>query len=147
MNITEHFDLEAIDDVAIKLLKSFKTKTVLFYGEMGVGKTTLISALLKALGAKIKATSPTFSIVNEYEVKDDIVYHFDFYRIKNANEALDIGIEDYFYSGHWIFMEWPEKIEDFMPNEADILKLKLNKNGSRTLKLSVFNLISKINYK
>ncbi len=145
MNITEHFDLEAIDDVASKLLKSFKTKTVLFYGEMGVGKTTLISALLKALGAKVKATSPTFSIVNEYEVKDDIVYHFDFYRLKHANEALDIGLEDYLYSGHWIFMEWPDKIKDFMPNETDILHLKLNKNGSRTLKLSVYNEISKIN--
>ena len=145
MNITEHFDLEAIDDVASKLLKSFKTKTVLLYGEMGVGKTTLISALLKALGGKVKATSPTFSIVNEYEVKDDIVYHFDFYRLKHANEALDIGIEEYLYSGHWIFMEWPDKIKDFMPNETDILHLKLNKNGSRTLKLSVYNEISKIN--
>ena len=113
MNITEHFDLEAIDDVASKLLKSFKTKTVLLYGEMGVGKTTLISAFAKALGAKVKVTSPTFSIVNEYEVKDDIVYHFDFYRLKHANEALDIGLEDYLYSGHWIFMEWPEKIKDF----------------------------------
>ena len=145
MNITEHFDLEAIDDVAIKLLKSFKTKTVLLYGEMGVGKTTLISAFVKALGGKVKATSPTFSIVNEYEVKDDIVYHFDFYRLKHANEALDIGLEDYLYSGHWIFMEWPEKIKDFMPDETDILHLKLNKNGSRTLKLSVYNEISKIN--
>ncbi|MCF6294463.1 MAG: tRNA (adenosine(37)-N6)-threonylcarbamoyltransferase complex ATPase subunit type 1 TsaE [Flavobacteriaceae bacterium] len=145
MNKTEHFGLESIDDVASKLLKSFKTKTILFYGEMGVGKTTLISALVKALGGKVKATSPTFSIVNEYKVKDDIVYHFDFYRIENANEALDIGIEDYLYSGHWIFIEWPEKIRAFIPNEADVLQLKLNKNGSRALKLSVYNEISKIN--
>ena len=83
----EQFDLDTIDDIAIMLLKSFKSKTVLFYGNMGVGKTTLINALLKALGSKVKATSPTFSIVNEYEVKDDIVYHFDFYRIENANEG------------------------------------------------------------
>ena len=145
MSKTEHFGLESIDDVASKLLKSFKTKTILFYGEMGVGKTTLISALLKALDGKVKATSPTFSIVNEYVVKDDIVYHFDFYRIKNANEALDIGIEDYLYSGHWIFMEWPDKIKDFIPKEADILRLMLNKSGSRTLKLSVYKEISKIN--
>jgi tRNA threonylcarbamoyladenosine biosynthesis protein TsaE len=141
----EYFSLETIDDVANKLLKSFKTKTILFYGEMGVGKTTLISAFVKALGGKVKATSPTFSIVNEYKVKDGIVYHFDFYRLENANEALDIGIEDYLYSGHWIFMEWPDKIKDFIPNEADVLQLKLNKNGSRTLKWSVYNEISKIN--
>ena len=102
MNITEQFGLETIDDVANLLLKSFKSKTILFYGDMGVGKTTLIGALLKALGSKEKATSPTFSIVNEYEVKDDIVYHFDFYRIEDENEALDIGIEDYLYSGHWV---------------------------------------------
>ncbi len=145
MNRTEHFGIDTIDEIANLLLKNFKTKTILFYGEMGVGKTTLISALVKVLGGKVKATSPTFSIVNEYKVKDDIVYHFDFYRIENANEALDIGIEDYLYSGHWIFIEWPEKISDFIPNEADILQLKLNKNGSRTLKLSVYNEISKIN--
>ena len=141
----EQFDLDTIDDIANMLLKSFKSKTVLFQGEMGVGKTTLISALLKALGSKTKATSPTFSIVNEYEVKDDIVYHFDFYRIEDANEALDIGIEDYLYSGHWNFIEWPEKIDVFLPNEVDILQLKLNKNESRALKLSVYDEKPKIN--
>jgi len=140
----EQFDLDTIDDIAIMLLKSFKSRTVLFYGNMGVGKTTLINAILKALGSKVKATSPTFSIVNEYEVKDDIVYHFDFYRIEDANEALDIGIEDYFYSGYWNLIEWPEKIDVLLPNEVDILQLKQNKNGSRTLKLSVYNEKSKI---
>jgi len=140
----EQLDLDTIDDIAIMLLNSFKSKTVLFYGNMGVGKTTLINALLKALGSKVKATSPTFSIVNEYEVKDDIVYHFDFYRIEDVNEALDIGIEDYLYSGHWIFIEWPEKIDVLLPNEVDILRLKQNKNGSRTLKLSLYNEKSKI---
>lgn len=134
----EQFDLDTIDDIANMLLKRFKSKTVLFYGDMGVGKTTLISALLKALGSKVKATSPTFSIVNEYEVKDDIVYHFDFYRIEDANEALDIGIEDYLYSEHWNFIEWPDKIDFFLPNKVDILQLKQNKNDSRALELSVY---------
>ncbi len=138
MSKTEYFDLGTIDEVAKLLLKRFKTKTVLFYGDMGVGKTTLISALLKELGGKVKATSPTFSIANEYKVKDDIVYHFDLYRIEDAEEALDIGIEDYLYSGHWNFVEWPEKIDVFLPNEVDILHLKLQKNGSRALKLSVY---------
>ena len=134
---TERFYLNTIDEVAKSLLKSFKTKTVLFYGEMGVGKTTLISSLLKALGSEVKATSPTFSIVNEYKVKNDMVYHFDFYRIKNTEEVLDIGIEEYLYSKNWIFIEWPEKISEFLPNKTDVLDLKLNTDGSRTLILSV----------
>jgi len=133
----ERFDLNNIDEVAKSLLKSFETKTVLFYGEMGVGKTTLISALLKALGSEEKATSPTFSIVNEYKIKDDIVYHFDFYRIKNIEEVLDIGIEEYLYSNKWIFIEWPDKIDVLLPNKTNILHLKLNNDGSRTLNLSV----------
>ncbi len=145
MNKTVHFGLDTINDVANLLLKRFNSKTILFYGDMGVGKTTLISALLKALGGKVKATSPTFSIVNEYKVKDDIVYHFDFYRIEDVEEALDIGIEDYLYSGYWNFVEWPDRISDFLPNEADILHLKRNKDGSRTLKWSVHGEKSKIN--
>ncbi|MEZ4796644.1 MAG: tRNA (adenosine(37)-N6)-threonylcarbamoyltransferase complex ATPase subunit type 1 TsaE [Flavobacteriaceae bacterium] len=137
MTIELSFDLNSIDDVAKTLLQKVTTKTILFYGEMGAGKTTLIQALVKQLGGK-QATSPTFSIVNEYEVEHDIVYHFDFYRINNVSEAYDIGIEDYFYSGHWVFIEWPEKIAEILPFETDISYIKLNKNGFRTLKLKVF---------
>ena len=97
------YSLGDIDKVARKLLEESKTKIILFKGEMGSGKTTLISAMVKILGGDSKASSPTFSIVNEYKVKSDIVYHFDLYRIKNHTEALDIGIEDYFYSGNWNF--------------------------------------------
>jgi tRNA threonylcarbamoyladenosine biosynthesis protein TsaE len=138
MNEIESFSLDEIDDVAKKLLKNVRSKTILFYGEMGVGKTTLISALVKALGGSVKATSPTFSIVNEYKVKDDIVYHFDFYRMNDVEEVFDIGIEDYLYSENWNFIEWPEKIDVFLPNGVDILKLIRLKNGSRRLKMSVF---------
>ena len=138
MNEIESFSLDEIDDVAKKLLKNVRSKTILFYGEMGVGKTTLISALVKALGGSVKATSPTFSIVNEYKVKDDIVYHFDFYRMNDVGEVFDIGIEDYLYSENWNFIEWPEKIDPFLPKGADILKLNRLKNGSRRLKMSVF---------
>jgi tRNA threonylcarbamoyladenosine biosynthesis protein TsaE len=138
MAIELSFDLDSIDDIAESLLEKVTTKTVLFYGEMGVGKTTLIQALVKKLGGK-HVTSPTFSIVNEYEVDNDIVYHFDFYRIRNEEEAYDIGIEDYFYSGHWVFIEWPEKIAEILPNESDISYLKLNKDGSRTLKFQGFD--------
>ena len=137
MTIELSFDLNSIEEIADLLLKKVKTKTILFYGEMGVGKTTLIRALVRQLGGN-HVTSPTFSIVNEYEVTDDIVYHFDFYRIEDENEAYDIGIEDYFYSGHWNFIEWPEKIKGILPNEADISYINLSNNNSRTIKLDVF---------
>ncbi|PTM06275.1 MAG: tRNA (adenosine(37)-N6)-threonylcarbamoyltransferase complex ATPase subunit type 1 TsaE, partial [Bacteroidetes bacterium] len=102
MTLELSFDLNSIEDIAKTLLDKVTTKTMLFYGEMGVGKTTLIQALVRELGGH-KVTSPTFSIVNEYEVNNDIVYHFDFYRVDDESEAYDIGIEDYLYSGHWIF--------------------------------------------
>ena len=105
---------------------------------MGVGKTTFINAMVNVLGGKEKASSPTFSLVNEYKVTNDIVYHFDFYRIHSEEEALDVGIEDYFYSGNRNFIEWPEKIRKVLPNEADILELKLLKNEERHLNLQVF---------
>ena len=138
MQLKKVFDIQSIDEVAKELLANVKHKTILFYGDMGAGKTTLISALVKALGGLDDVSSPTFSIVNEYEVTNDKVYHFDFYRIDNVTEVLDIGIEDYFYSGHWIFIEWPEKIEEILPLEADISYIKMNKDGSRTLELGVF---------
>ena len=133
MKLTREFDIEAIDDVAREVLKKTNSKVILFYGEMGVGKTTLISALAKALGGNDDASSPTFSIVNEYKVEDDTVYHFDFYRIKDVYEAFDIGVEDYFDSGNWIFIEWPEKIDDILPENSNILRLTLCENGLRKL--------------
>ena len=92
-------------------------KIVLFNGDMGVGKTTLVSYLLKYVGVNDSISSPTYSIVNEYHNNSgEIYYHFDFYRIKNLDEAMDIGTEDYFYSGHTCFIEWPKKIEQLIPD-------------------------------
>jgi tRNA threonylcarbamoyladenosine biosynthesis protein TsaE len=139
MNFSVNFSIDEIDDVARSVLEQADCKVILFYGEMGVGKTTLIKALVNALGGTAKVTSPTFSIVNEYEVDDDLVYHFDFYRLENDYEVLDIGIEDYFYSGHWVFVEWPAKIDVFLPKEAIKLHLKLIKSGSRALDLEFVN--------
>jgi len=127
------YSLKDIDKIARKLLEESKTKTILFKGEMGSGKTTLISAMVKILGGESKVSSPTFSIVNEYKVKSDIVYHFDFYRIKNQIEALDIGIEDYFYSGNWSFVEWPDKIKPLLPNNTTTVKLSILSNQEREL--------------
>lgn len=134
-----NFSVNDIDSVAKTVLKTLKTKTILFYGDMGVGKTTFISALVNALGGEDKTSSPTFSLVNEYEVRNDMVYHFDFYRIEDEQDLLNIGIEDYFYSGHWNFIEWPDKISNNLPFEADVISLKLKENNLRTLKLTVFN--------
>lgn len=102
---------------------------------MGVGKTTLIKALVKALGSDDVVTSPTFSIVNEYKIFKESIFHFDFYRIENEEEALNFGIEDYLHSDSWIFMEWFEKIPHLLPKNNNVIVLKLNKDGSRTLKL------------
>ena len=90
-------------------------KIFLFYGDMGAGKTTFIKALCQELGVADEVTSPTFSIVNEYAGTNANVYHFDFYRLKNQDEALDMGYEEYFYSGDYCLIEWPEKIPDLLP--------------------------------
>ncbi len=140
MQMKTDFDIVTIDKTAKMLLENVTTKTVLFYGDMGVGKTTLIKAIVKALGGKDKVTSPTFSLVNEYEVTNDKVYHFDLYRIEDEVEVFDIGIEDYLYSGHWVFIEWPDIIAENLPIPTDISYIKMNKDGSRTLEMSVSNI-------
>ena len=141
--MTIDFDIEQIDEAANQLLESVNSKIILFYGEMGVGKTTLISALVKQLGGDSEVSSPTFSIVNEYIVDNDKVYHFDFYRIEDEYEALDIGVEDYFESGHWIFIEWPDKIKKILPLNSEFSYIKVNKNGSRSLILDENRAINK----
>ncbi len=134
--IKHTYILEDLPEVATFILNNVETKSVLFYGAMGVGKTTLIKALAQKLQVKDTISSPTFSIVNEYEAADDLLYHFDFYRIENEEEALDIGVEEYFDSGKWVFVEWPERIATILPEKADRIYLSNNKNGSRTLKIN-----------
>ena len=109
--------LEELKDATEQLISfSGSEKIYLFYGEMGAGKTTLIKSLCESLGTKESVTSPTFSIVNEYQGESAKIYHFDFYRLKNQSEALDLGYEEYFYSGNYCFIEWPEKIPDLLPD-------------------------------
>jgi tRNA threonylcarbamoyladenosine biosynthesis protein TsaE len=109
----------------------------LFYGDMGAGKTTLIKSLCKALGSTDNITSPTFSIVNEYAGPNKI-YHFDFYRLKTQTEALDIGCEEYFYSGNYCFIEWPEKIPDLLPDHYVKIQIAVLDDGSRQITLTRF---------
>ena len=128
-----------ITDVAKKLIQEVPSKVLCFHGEMGAGKTTLIKAIVRLLGAVDEANSPTFGIVNEYQAINEevLAYHFDFYRLNDENEALDLGIEDYFNSNAWLFMEWPEKIAAILPVErVDIYIEVLNPN---TRKLSFDN--------
>jgi tRNA threonylcarbamoyladenosine biosynthesis protein TsaE len=127
--------LSEIDSVAREILKTSKSKTLLFYGEMGAGKTTLIKSLVKALGAEDIASSPTFSLVNEYASENGPIYHFDFYRIEDETEALDMGIEDYLSAPAWKFIEWPQKIEKFLEEEVQKVEISTLEKGLRKLKL------------
>ena len=134
--MTKTYTLSQIPTIAKEILSSAKYKTLLFYGEMGTGKTTLIKELVKQLGVTEVVNSPTFSLVNEYiSPKGETIYHFDFYRIENENEAYDIGIEEYFYSNHWCFVEWPEKVENLLPLDSVSIHLISTKNGSRNIKI------------
>ncbi len=124
-----------ISKVAEQILTASASKTFIFYGNMGVGKTTLIKEIAKQLGAdEASSSSPSFSIVNEYKIPTGSIYHFDFYRIENIEEAYDIGVEDYFYNGDYIFIEWPEKVNGILPENANKININGNTNGSRTLK-------------
>ncbi len=131
------FTLDELELVAQKVIDQQPSKVILFHGEMGVGKTTLIKQLCKTLGVSSATSSPTFSLVNEYETIDNqVVYHFDFYRLKYEMEALDMGADDYFYSGNWCFIEWAEKIPSLIPDEHAVVTIELGENGKRHLTLT-----------
>jgi len=111
-------------------------KIFLFHGDMGAGKTTLIKELCKALGVTDNVTSPTFSIVNEYTIPTGKIYHFDFYRLKKQTEALDMGCEEYFYSGDYCFIEWPTMIPDLLPDEHLDITIKVTSGTEREIYIS-----------
>lgn len=129
------YTLQDLPRIAGDILDQIPNKTILFYGDMGVGKTTLIKELAQQLGAEDPVSSPTFSLVNEYALPQDKLYHFDFYRLEDVAEAYDMGVEEYLDSGHWNFIEWPDKITDLLPLAHTVIALTKNKNGSRTLNL------------
>ena len=131
-------DRKHIHSAVRKLLdESDGRKIIAFYGTMGAGKTTIIKALCEALGATDIATSPTFTLVNEYKTgSGESLYHFDFYRIRKTEEVFDFGIEEYFDSGSYCFMEWPELIEDILPEETLKIHIEVTDDEQRILHLT-----------
>lgn len=126
-----------IQEAAKTFISAMDDNTVFaFYGKMGVGKTTFIKAVCEELGVTDVVNSPTFAIVNEYrsDTTGELIYHFDFYRIKKTEEVYDMGYEDYFYSGALCFIEWPELIDELLPGDAMKICIEEREDGSRILK-------------
>jgi tRNA threonylcarbamoyladenosine biosynthesis protein TsaE len=131
------YSMDEIGSTAQKLIGLISNNNILlFHGEMGAGKTTLIKELCEALGVADNVTSPTFSIVNEYNTPRGKIYHFDFYRLKNQTEALDMGCEEYFYSGNYCFIEWPGMIPDLIPEQHVDIHIKVLDDGRREISVA-----------
>jgi tRNA threonylcarbamoyladenosine biosynthesis protein TsaE len=131
--------LKGLDKAAKKLITEFHDQRVFaFYGKMGAGKTTFIQAICRQLGSTDNITSPTFALINEYKTPDnESLFHFDFYRIKDLEEAFDLGYEDYFYSGNYCFIEWPENVEPLLPQNVVEVKIEVSEDESRNLSVKL----------
>lgn len=129
------FTLESIDEAAVKFLSMYEQQRIFaFKGKMGAGKTTFITSLCKSLGAQDLVSSPTFAIVNEYETEHgETLFHFDFYRIESPSELFDIGFEEYCQTNGYMFIEWPEKAPEVLPEETIFLEISESGEGKRTI--------------
>ncbi len=129
------YNISKIPDVSQRLLREAATNILCFNGSMGTGKTTLIKAMLLHLGAEDAGNSPTFGIVNEYHLPNGTVlaYHFDFYRLQDELEALDLGLEDYLSQDQWLFIEWPEKIPSLLPEAVTNIYLEVIDENTRAI--------------
>ncbi|MDE6793583.1 MAG: tRNA (adenosine(37)-N6)-threonylcarbamoyltransferase complex ATPase subunit type 1 TsaE [Muribaculaceae bacterium] len=132
------YTLDRLPEAARRFCEAIGSRRVFaFHGAMGAGKTTLIAAICRCLGAEDDFGSPTFSIINEYTDREGHpIYHFDFYRIDSLSEAIDMGAEEYFYSGDLCLMEWPERIGEILPEETVDVDITVNPDGSRTLRMT-----------
>ena len=135
--MNKNFLLSEAPIIAQEIIKKSTSKIILFHGDMGVGKTTLIKEICKILGTEDLISSPTFSIVNEYITSnDETIFHFDFYRIDNEEEAYNIGVEDYFDSNHWCLIEWPSVVENLLPLENVNVYLTVLEDGQRNIQIN-----------
>lgn len=129
--------IDRLEEVADFLLNNAQNRILAMYGEMGMGKTTFSRVLCSRLRVDDEVNSPTFSLVNEYRASNgEPVYHFDFYRINDEQEALDMGCEEYFYSGAWCIIEWPENISNVLPEEAVVVRITASSPDSRQFDIS-----------
>lgn len=126
--------LDELPDVAKWILAKVRYRLLLMEGEMGSGKTTLIKELCRQLLVEDEVSSPTFALVNEYFSPEGPVYHFDFYRVEDEEEAMDIGVEEYFYSGNLCLVEWPQKIRNLIPHESALVQIEMQ-DGARTYRI------------
>ncbi len=134
--MNKNYSLNELTTIAQEVVNNTQNKVLLFNGDMGVGKTTLIKEICKILGVDDVAHSPTFSLVNEYKtINNETVYHFDFYRIEDEEEAYDMGVEDYLYSNNWCLIEWPENVKNLLPLDAVEVKIMLLDDGQRNIQL------------
>ncbi|MBS3738617.1 tRNA (adenosine(37)-N6)-threonylcarbamoyltransferase complex ATPase subunit type 1 TsaE [Mesohalobacter halotolerans] len=133
--MTLEYGLNKLDEIAQNIIKHSSLKTYLFFGEMGVGKTTLIKALVKQLGSEDNVSSPTYSLVNEYMSKGKPIYHFDFYRINSIEEVYDIGFEEYLSQEAHIIIEWPELIKPLWPEKFVKIELNLVDDEKRKIEI------------
>jgi tRNA threonylcarbamoyladenosine biosynthesis protein TsaE len=131
--------IKALNPIAKKLINHFPDHRIFaFYGKMGAGKTTFIQSICKTLGSDDNVTSPTFALINEYKTgQQQSVFHFDFYRINNIEEAFDLGYEDYLYSGNYCLIEWPEMIEPLLPENIVKVKIEVADNGTRNISAEI----------
>ena len=129
------YKLEDVEAIARQLQPLLKGRVVLLYGELGVGKTTLLKALMRELGVQDQISSPTYALVHEYSTQNGVIFHFDCYRLKTAEEAEMLGFTEYVDSGSWVFVEWPEKIANLLVEKVNILRLSRNDDNTRTLNL------------
>lgn len=134
----QSYTLELIPKIAKIIIQKSKGKILLFNGVMGAGKTTLIKEITKQLGVTDITSSPTFSIVNEYQTtQGETIYHFDFYRINSEEEAYDIGIEDYLYTDAWCFIEWGENVQNLLPLEITNINIDIVNSNQRTIEIKI----------
>lgn len=135
----KRIEIDALSDlprVAEEIINSLDGRTVvLLRGGMGAGKTTLVSRIAALLGAEDTVTSPTFALVNQYEGSECRIYHFDFYRIDRIEEVFDLGYEEYFYSGDLCLVEWPEKIEPLIPDDAMVVRITVGEDEQRIFEI------------